>query len=337
MDPLEGFLRTQVGAHPQDLAEYTASQLSLPLSTVEDRIQHLVRAGVFEERLAGGKRLLAWKPIFRSRVHPEIREDRVWRESVAPHVQGIPDNVRAILRYGTTEMLNNVVDHSGAKEVVVVLRRLPEEIEIHVEDDGVGIFKKLQRDKELEDPRHVALELAKGKLTTDPARHTGEGIFFTARMCDRFLLWSGTTVCGLAEQGSWHVKSAEERPGTTVRMAVRLDSTRTPKEVFDQFAPPERELAFTQTALQVDLARQDGDELISRSQAKRLLERCEHFREITLDFQGIETIGPAFADEVFRVFPSLHPGLSIRYTNAGADVRRMIERARQAGASGTPT
>lgn len=30
------------------------------------------------------------------------------------------------------------------------------------------------------------LELAKGKLTTDPVRHSGEGILFCSRMFDRF-------------------------------------------------------------------------------------------------------------------------------------------------------
>ena len=31
------------------------------------------------------------------------------------------------------------------------------------------------------------LELSKGKLTTDSANHSGEGIFFTSRMFDVFL------------------------------------------------------------------------------------------------------------------------------------------------------
>ena len=36
------------------------------------------------------------------------------------------------------------------------------------------------------DERHAILELSKDQLTTDPARHTGDGIFFTSRMFDSF-------------------------------------------------------------------------------------------------------------------------------------------------------
>lgn len=34
--------------------------------------------------------------------------------------------------------------------------------------------------------RQALFELAKGKLTTDPSKHTGEGVFFTSRMFDSF-------------------------------------------------------------------------------------------------------------------------------------------------------
>ena len=44
-------------------------------------------------------------------------------------------------------------------------------------DFGIGIFNKIQQGMNLLDERHAVLELTKGKLTTDPARHSGEGIF----------------------------------------------------------------------------------------------------------------------------------------------------------------
>ncbi len=327
MDRIEAFLRAEIGAHPRDLEEYTAQTLGVPFATVRKRIQDLVSRGVFEERSAAGERELVWKPVLRRQVDARLEEDRVWTESVAPGLKGIPDNVRALLEYGTTEMVNNVRDHSDASELVVVVRELSDSIEIYVEDDGIGIFRKLQRELGLEDPRHAALELAKGKLTTDPSRHTGEGIFFTARVSDAFLIWSSTTVCGHAWGGPWHVFTKENRPGTTVRIVVRLDTKRTLRSVFDEFAPPSQDMGFTKTAIQADLARQPGEGLGSRSQARRLLARCEHFREITIDFRGIESIGPAFADEVFRVFPGQHPGIVLRHQNASDQVLRMIERA----------
>ena len=50
-----------------------------------------------------------------------------------------------------------------------------------IDDDGEGIFKKIKNALNLLDEKQAVLELAKGKLTTDPSRHTGEGIFFTSR------------------------------------------------------------------------------------------------------------------------------------------------------------
>ena len=55
------------------------------------------------------------------------------------------------------------------------------------------------------------------------------------------------------------------------------------------------------------LARYGNENLISRSQAKRLLARLEKFKIVMLDFEDVATIGRAFADEIFRVFTNNHP------------------------------
>lgn len=361
MDRLEAFLRTNLGAHSWDIAEYAARELSLPPAEVEAAIARLIAAGDLSECRVSGHRELMWRPVYKAAVTSALKdqEDVVWRRHVVPRLRDTPDAPRRLLQYGFTEMLNNVVDHSGGKSVAVVVRRLPEEVELYVEDDGEGIFNKLQRVRGLEDPQHVALELSKGKVTTEPDRHTGEGIFFTARMCDKFLIWSGPVACGHVGSGPWHVeqiedppgaiapvsgvqkgpewlvKQVEDRPGTTVRMVVRLDTKRTPEQVFDEFAPPdpdpERDRSFAKTSFQASLVLHPGEGLVSRSQAKRLMARCDRFREVTIDFKDIGSIGPAFADEVFRVFQSQHPGLTIRTTNTGPAVERMIQRARGNG------
>lgn len=105
--------------------------------------------------------------------------------------------------------------------------------------------------------------------------------------------------------------------------------------VFDEFVPPhpdpERDQAFAKTSFQASLAQHPGEDLVSRSQAKRLMARCERFREVTIDFVGVEFIGQAFADEIFRVFAGQHPGLTIQATNTNAVVERMIQRVRGNG------
>jgi hypothetical protein len=50
----------------------------------------------------------------------------------------------------------------------------------------------------------------------------------------------------------------------------------------------------------------------------------DRFAEVILDFEGVPTIGQAFADEVFRVFRNQHPDVTLRYVRANDSVRRMI-------------
>ena len=69
------------------------------------------------------------------------------------------------------------------------------------------------------------------------------------------------------------------------------------------------------------------DGLISRLQAKQVLEESDEPKQIILDFDGVEAIGASFADEVFRVFQNQNPELRIEFWNAGKEVQQMINRA----------
>ena len=71
---------------------------------------------------------------------------------------------------------------------------------------------------------------------------------------------------------------------------------------------------------------QSGNEnLVSRSQARRVIQRFERFREVLLDFEGVESIGQGFADEIFRVFKNEHPAVTLTVVRAGSAVARMIQ------------
>jgi STAS-like domain of unknown function (DUF4325) len=65
--------------------------------------------------------------------------------------------------------------------------------------------------------------------------------------------------------------------------------------------------------------------------------RVELFKVVIFNFKDVESVGQAFADETFRVFAKEHPDIQLVPHNANSQVKRMIERARTAGASlGTP-
>lgn len=96
--------------------------------------------------------------------------------------------------------------------------------------------------------------------------------------------------------------------------------------MFDRFAGGAH-YEFDSTHLILQLAQTEGEGLVSRSQAKRIVARLDRFRKVVLDFKGIEAIGPAFADEIFRVFHLKHPDIELVPVNTTEDVQDMIRRA----------
>jgi hypothetical protein len=70
----------------------------------------------------------------------------------------------------------------------------------------------------------------------------------------------------------------------------------------------------------------EGEALISRSQAKKLTRQFGCFQTVTIDFAGIEDIGQAFADEIFRVFANAHPEIKMVPVNMTRSVKAMVKR-----------
>lgn len=297
-------------------------------------LQALVRDGLVEAEGTTRARAYRLKTLHEAeRRYPTagLQEDLVWREFVAPVVARLPQNVRDIWHYAATEMINNAIDHSGAKEVLVGVRRDALVTEVLVADEGEGIFVKIQRALALHHPREAILELAKGKLTTAPDRHTGEGIFFTSRAVDAFEIESHSLRFRHALRGDDSIaEQPADIPGTRVRMRLANDSARTLREVFDQFTDP-GELTFDRTVVPLRLAQYEGEKLVSRSQAKRVARRFERFKRVELDFAGVTDIGQAFADELFRVFAAAHPEIRITPINTAPAVDQMIRRVAGAG------
>lgn len=260
-------------------------------------------------------------------ITKDIQEDVIWRTYIRSQIGNIPENAVNIWQHGFSEIFNNVIDHSESKEVYVLIKKTIYSIEMDIADKGVGIFNKIKQKMNLLDERHAVLELTKGKLTTDPISHSGEGIFFTSRVFDTFCILSGG-VCLIHsdnEDGDWIFETKKNSTGTLIQMKLRNNTNRTLKEIFDKFSPPES-FNFTKTIVPVKLAQYGDEKLVSRSQAKRLLERVDRFKTVIFDFNGVETIGQAFADQVFRVFASEHPQIQLMEIRANEEVKQMIKR-----------
>ena len=175
------FIVQEVGKNPSSISHIVSEKFGISRQSVNRHLLKLIRDGLLVPEGNTRGRRYHLKPIrekgFFLPITPELEEDRVWRQYLAPLFNGIKPNVVNICHYGFTEMFNNIIDHSEATNTIVRFKYMPNRIKITVFDNGIGIFNKITRDLGLEDHRHAILELSKGKLTTDPEHHTGEGIF----------------------------------------------------------------------------------------------------------------------------------------------------------------
>jgi hypothetical protein len=329
------FILDNVRHHPRDIVRLTEKTFQITRQAVYRHTHNLIGKGLLIAEGSTRKREYKLKVIASKVVYIPIseglQEDVVWREQVSPVLSDVPQNIIDICNHGFTEMVNNVRDHSAGTMAKIEVQRTAVSIIITIYDDGVGIFKKIKDTFGLDDQRHAILELAKGKLTTDPEHHTGEGIFFTSRMFDIFNISSGGLhfLHGVIGQDILMGDVEEEKTGTLVNMEINIGSILTAKEVFDKYS--DDDYGFTRTVIPVRLVKYGNENLVSRSQAKRLVVRFEKFREVILDFDRVENIGQAFADEIFRVFQQHNPQVHIMYINANGEVERSIKRAAQVG------
>jgi anti-sigma regulatory factor (Ser/Thr protein kinase) len=314
-----------VEEHPHDLVRLASQALGVTKQNASYHVQKLIAEKQLTQsgKTRRARFFLAPTLIWQKHYSRQQSESDVWDADVLKQISDLPNNALDIWRYGFTEMFNNAVDHSSGTRITIQLKRTTVNAEIAIIDNGVGIFKKIQHAMKFSDVRDAALELAKGKFTTDPARHTGEGIFFTSKMVDAFDISSG----GVYFTSVSPINNAK---GTAVWMKLRNASDRSRKEVYDAYASPENNYAFDRTVVPVKMAEHNENDLISRSQAKRLLLRIDRFRKVVLDFKNVNQIGQAFADEIFRVFTRSYPGVEVQFTNANADISNMIRRAQSA-------
>lgn len=264
-----------------------------------------------------------------------LSEDVVWNRNIKPLLLDLPELALKNCNYVFCEMLNNAIDHSEGTEVDILVLIDSFKVVFAITDDGIGIFNKIASALQLEEKRFAILELAKGKFTTEPESHTGEGIFFSAKACDAFAIFSDDLAfTSLSFREADQLRDFKlsvnlmrlPKSSTVVCFSLFREHSISLSEVFDQYAQDPEEYGFTKTIVPVKLL-EYGDPsptFISRSQAKRLLVRFERFEIIELDFTGIDEIGQGFADEVFRVFRNRHPNSRIIATNCNSHVKKMI-------------
>lgn len=310
---------------PRELAARTgltrqALQRHLAREVEAGRLERTGRGRAVRYRRPGGR-------LFdRTYATSGLDESAVWSdvlEALKKSVPGRSQEVDEILGYAVTEVVNNAIDHSGARQVDLAAEQSEGSIVVRIGDAGIGAFESVRARLHVEDHLHALQEISKGKTTTDPERHTGEGLFFASKAVDRFELHANGLV--------WHVDNllpdqaiSEEpvRPGTRVNLRIDPGSRRSLRRVFEAHTTG---LAFDRTRAVVRLF-EYGTRFVSRSEAKRLTSGLERFREVILDFRGVEGVGQGFVDELFRVWAIAHPEVRLVPVDMNEAVEFMVRR-----------
>ena len=313
--------------HPRDLTRHYAERFKMSRVSANKYIQQLETDGWIAR--SGPSTHPVFSLGFKRRISKlyslkGLEEHVAWEKDFRPFFN-LTSNVQNIANHGFTEMMNNAIDHSGGESVFAWMDQ--DEINLHIiiSDDGIGIFEKITKALNLPDLRQALFELSKGKLTTDPSNHSGEGVFFTSRMFDIYEIEAN----GLQfnhngdSQNDWLQEVIGIFEGTTVVMRIALTSPRTSVDVYSQFTDAPEDYGFSKTVVPMRLARYGDEQLVSRSQAKRLIARFDRFKIVILDFDGIQEVGQAFADELFRVYAIAHPGVELNPKNMTEQVNRM--------------
>jgi len=256
-----------------------------------------------------------------------LEEDRVCDEVFrALNLQTcLSPKAQNIFRYVFTEMVNNAIDHSRSAQATIEAELLPKEVQFRVRDKGIGIFRNIEKKFKLGSELEGLEHLLKGKQTTMPEKHSGEGIFFSSRIADIFEIKSHSIALTIDNKKSEvFFRERRSEKGTEIVFRLLKQSRKELSDLFHQFTSKDH--VFDRNEIRVVVSSQMGN--LSRSEAKRLLMGLEEFKRITFDFRGVKEIGQGFADEIFRVFSNGHPKIEIKYVNAIPVVEFMIRRVK---------
>jgi anti-sigma regulatory factor (Ser/Thr protein kinase) len=193
-------------------------------------------------------RKLKNKNLSEEKVLISLREEALFKNKMS-------DNLKSVFEYAFSEMLNNAIEHSRSKTISISVKVLNGDLEFEIRDFGIGVFRNIIGKLKLKSELEAIQELMKGKTTTQPKAHSGEGIFFTSKVADVFSMdsYGYRLIVNNKVKDIFIEKPDEIISGTKIVFTISMDSKKHLSAIFSEYQSDPETFAFDKTDIIVKL------------------------------------------------------------------------------------
>jgi len=234
------YLLEKISQNDTAISKSVSDAFGINQNTVHTYINDLVKKGIINRIRYGQYEMTSTQYQYSlKRSKGELDTDTyAFDHCLSKHINHLAPNVQAIWGYSFSEMMNNVMDHSLAENVSLIIEQDYLNTSVIIADNGIGIFKKIKEHFNFSSLDEAICELFKGKLTTDSENHSGEGIFFSSKMMDEFFILSSGKIFSTNKYENIQIEdfAGIGENGTGVVMGLSNFTHKNPQEVFDLYA-----------------------------------------------------------------------------------------------------
>jgi anti-sigma regulatory factor (Ser/Thr protein kinase) len=320
---VKGLIRSLIASRGELTNREVARDLGLTRQAVHHHLKELVATGELTMHGAGrGARYTAANASTYTLTFPldDLEPQAVWPALAAevPVLAELPAPIAQTFFGATTEIVNNAQTHSGAQTVSLEVTASGAELALTITDEGIGAFESVRRHLGLERLVEAADRLLKGGISA--AGQAGEGLLVVTRLAERLYIEAN----GLAlridnEREDTALGTSPRSHGTRVRYVGRVDRAASLEDVLEALGGS----AITRTRAVVALA-MGSSEFVSREEARAVASGLDRFREVELDFCGVESVGQGFVDELFGSWQRAHPEVRLVPTRMNEAVAHWV-------------
>ena len=258
-------------------------------------------------------------------IDSEFSVQSILQKQIFPHFSSLSFNIREICEFSFSAILQNILDHSKATKLYYKLYLSHNDVHIIIGDNGRGLFEHIKSSLNLENIKVAAIELAKGHVTTDPEYHSGDELNAVIQLFDKVTIdSSGKSLVFINKTQDWIIKNSPHQQGTRIHLEIETDSQRNCKDIFQNLFNTRNE----SVRIPINLLTVEESALVnSRAQAQSILRNISNWKNIEFDFNNIDLIGPAFADELVRKTKAENQLADIKWTNSNKTVDLLMSMA----------